>query len=336
MVAISKSRTAPLRSRGKAGWRPVSSASEAPLGRYGDSNGSKTIWSTGWPGLVRYTQRSTTFFSSRMLPGQSCDSSRRTAWLEKPGNTSRPSSLDMSMAKRSASSMMSSRRSRRGGKVMTSNASRSSRSLRNLPSAAKRGRSSLVAAIRRTSARRVLLPPTRSNSPYSMTRNSFSCTKGEVVASSSRNSVPPSARSKRPWWVLDAPVKAPASWPNNSLSSSASDMAAQFIFRAAWAERSDSRCRRSAINSLPVPRSPTMSAGFSSGAIREVASSTSRKAGDSPIGVSGLVIMARNLTKCWSYPPSLYRSNRIANGGIFSNSFKLKEKKRLPSIWHGI
>ncbi|MEW5317923.1 MAG: hypothetical protein WDW38_009182 [Sanguina aurantia] len=37
---------------------------------------------------------------------------------------------------------------------------------------------------------------------------------------SSRNSVPPSACSKRPETRLTAPVKAPASWPNSSLSSS--------------------------------------------------------------------------------------------------------------------
>jgi methylmalonyl-CoA mutase len=60
------------------------------------------------------------------------------------------------------------------------------------------GKSSLVAQTKRTSTLMGRLPPTRSNSPYSMTRSSFSCTRALVVASSSRNRVPPSARSNRP------------------------------------------------------------------------------------------------------------------------------------------
>jgi hypothetical protein len=45
---------------------------------------------------------------------------------------------------------------------------------------------------------------------------------------SSRNSVPPSACSKRPTWRFVAPVKAPASCPNSSLSSSSAGIAAVF------------------------------------------------------------------------------------------------------------
>ena len=44
---------------------------------------------------------------------------------------------------------------------------------------------------------------------------------------SSRNSVPPSASSKRPSLRLMAPVKAPFSWPNSSVSSSVSASAPQ-------------------------------------------------------------------------------------------------------------
>ena len=60
-----------------------------------------------------------------------------------------------------------------------------------------------------------------------------------MVASSSRNIVPPSARSNRPWCVLVAPVKAPASWPKSSLSRSESEMAAQFILRNVASQRFD-------------------------------------------------------------------------------------------------
>jgi hypothetical protein len=45
---------------------------------------------------------------------------------------------------------------------------------------------------------------------------------------SSRKSVPPFARSKRPSRRAAAPVKAPFSCPNSSLSSSGSGIAAQF------------------------------------------------------------------------------------------------------------
>jgi hypothetical protein len=46
---------------------------------------------------------------------------------------------------------------------------------------------------------------------------------------SSRNSVPPSASSKRPLRALIAPVKAPFSWPNSSLSSRSAGIAPQLI-----------------------------------------------------------------------------------------------------------
>ncbi len=50
---------------------------------------------------------------------------------------------------------------------------------------------------------------------------------GEKSPISSRNSVPPSASSIRPLRVWMAPVKAPFSWPNSSLSSRFSLRAAQ-------------------------------------------------------------------------------------------------------------
>jgi hypothetical protein len=56
----------------------------------------------------------------------------------------------------------------------------------------------LVAATMRTSTRSVRLPPTRSNSPSCSTRSSFACIAGDISPTSSRNSVPPSASSKRP------------------------------------------------------------------------------------------------------------------------------------------
>ncbi len=189
----------------------------------------------------------------------------------------------MRTAKCSANSRMSARRSRSGGSVMTSNASRSSRSARNSPRAAMAGRSRLLAAIRRTSTCTGWPPPTRSNLPYSITRSSFSCTEAGVLASSSRNNEPSSARSKRPRRLRSAPVKAPASWPNNSDSSRLSGRLAQSSLINACDQRGDRKCKRSAISSLPVPRSPAISTGRFRAASREVCSSTPRKPGEEPM-----------------------------------------------------
>ena len=98
------------------------------------------------------------------------------------------------------------------------------------------------------------------------------------VPSSSRKSVPPSASSKRPWRVLAAPVKLPASCPNSSASIRVSGSAAQFMTTSGPAQRGDKWCRRSAINSLPVPRSPITRTGRLSGAARLARSTASRKA----------------------------------------------------------
>ena len=71
--------------------------------------------------------------------------------------------------------------------------------------------------------------PTRSNSRCCKTRSSLACSGGGSSPISSRKTVPPSATSSLPFLVAIAPVKAPFSCPNNSLSSSASGMAAQLM-----------------------------------------------------------------------------------------------------------
>ena len=79
----------------------------------------------------------------------------------------------------------------------------------------------------RTSTLMVLGLPSRSNSPVSSTRSSLACTSSGSSPISSRKSVEPSATSKRPTWRVRAPVKAPFSWPNSSLSTSPDGSAAQ-------------------------------------------------------------------------------------------------------------
>ena len=96
------------------------------------------------------------------------------------------------------------------------------------PSATIAGRSRLVAAMSRTSTRSVRVPPRRSNSCSCSTRRILACVLGLMSPISSRNSVPPSACSKRPMRCLSAPVNAPFSWPKSSDSSRFSCSAAQF------------------------------------------------------------------------------------------------------------
>ncbi len=79
-----------------------------------------------------------------------------------------------------------------------------------------------------TSALIVLFPPTRWISFASIARRSFACASMLRSPISSRNSVPVSASSKRPMRRSAAPVKAPFSWPNISLSTRSRGIAAQF------------------------------------------------------------------------------------------------------------
>jgi hypothetical protein len=90
----------------------------------------------------------------------------------------------------------------------------------------------------------------------SRTRKSFTWTAGERSPTSSRNTVPPSAISRRPGLALTAPVNAPRSCPNSSLSRSHSDRAAQFSRKNGRSLRGDSRWTVSASTSLPNPSHP--------------------------------------------------------------------------------
>ena len=163
---------------------------------------------------------------------------------------------------------------------MTSKHKRSSKSALNRPLSTILGRCSLVAATMRTSTRMGRDEPMRVTSPYSTARSNRSCAPILKVPSSSRNNVPPSASSKRPSRARVAPVNAPASCPNNSASISVSGKAAQFMVTKGPSQRALKRCRRSAINSLPVPRSPTTNTGRLSGAARLARSTASKNAVD--------------------------------------------------------
>ena len=76
----------------------------------------------------------------------------------------------------------------------------------------------LVAARIRTSTERLRELPTGVTSPSCSTRSSFACITRLMSPISSRKSVPPSALSNVPRRSATAPVKAPFTWPNISLS----------------------------------------------------------------------------------------------------------------------
>ena len=90
-------------------------------------------------------------------------------------------------------------------------------------------RSWLVAATMRTSIGTLRRPPSWHTSFASIARRIFACADRLMSPISSKNSVPPSACRSLPAYAVCAPVNAPRSKPNSSLSSSPSGMAAQLM-----------------------------------------------------------------------------------------------------------
>ena len=78
----------------------------------------------------------------------------------------------------------------------------------------------------------------------------------------------PDASSNHPVRLLPAPVKAPRSWPNSSLSASSRDSAPQLTGTSGPAGFRPWSCSSRATSSLPVPLSPITSTGAPEGANR--------------------------------------------------------------------
>ena len=97
----------------------------------------------------------------------------------------------------------------------------------NRPSATIDARSRCVAATIRTSTLIGFSAPTRSIQPSCRMRNMRTWAAGGNSPISSRNSVPPSARSNQPRRASTAPVNAPRSWPNSCESISSGGIAPQ-------------------------------------------------------------------------------------------------------------
>ncbi len=111
----------------------------------------------------------------------------------------------------------------------------------------------------RTSILTGALPPSRSISRSCTARSSLACSRTSISLTSSSSSVPPCAASNLPIRRAIAPLNAPFSWPNSSLSSSASGIAAQLSATNGPASRRERRWMWRAITSLPVPDSPEIS-----------------------------------------------------------------------------
>ena len=130
--------------------------------------------------------------------------------------------------------------------------------------------------------------PSRSNSPSCNTRSSLTCTSAGSSPTSSRKIVEPSATSNRPIWRVRAPVNAPFSLPNSSLSTSPDGSAAQLTFTMTCRPRGLRRWIAWARSSLPVPVSPKMSTDESVGATCSAWRRTLRMAGLLPV-----------ISRCW-------------------------------------
>ena len=104
-----------------------------------------------------------------------------------------------------------------------------------------------------------------------------------MLSISSRNSVPPLACSSLPMRRLPAPVKAPASLPNISLSKSVSGSPPQLMATKWPLLRGLASCRQRATSSLPVPVSPWISTSTELAASPESTSRSCRMLGARPI-----------------------------------------------------
>lgn len=140
-----------------------------------------------------------------------------------------------------------------------------------------------MAAIIRVSTFLVLLSPTRSNSPSCNTRKSLTWSLGDVLLISSRNILPVCAASNRPVRLSTAPVNEPLTCPKSSLSSRLSVKAPQFTRIYGPVDRGLRSWIARAINSLPVPVSPTISTQARDGATWRVVRTTSRRPRLEPI-----------------------------------------------------
>ena len=226
--------------------------------------------------------RSTTLRSSRTLP---CQAWRSSAAIYPLSIVSirRPILSANCAAKNRAYSAISPGRSRSDGRWMRKTERRKKRSSRKFPEAISFSRSRFVAAMIRRSTLVGRVSPILMNSPHSSTRSSLACSSTGISPISSRKSVPLSASSNNPFLSLVAPVKLPARWPNNSLSSSSLEKAEQLTATNAPFARGLAWWMACAKTSLPVPVSPVSSTEVSVTATLRASATALRRASDEPM-----------------------------------------------------
>ena len=127
----------------------------------------------------------------------------------------------------------------------------------------------------RKSLRTGRFAPTGRISPYSNTRSSFTWIDSGMSATSSKNSVPPSACSNSPFRACSAPVNAPRAWPNSSLSASDGLSDATLTGTNGPSQRWLYWWIARATSSLPVPLSPRIWTHASVGATTAIRLNTS-------------------------------------------------------------
>ena len=192
-----------------------------------------------------------------MFPVQSYSCNNLTACFEKCF-TAVPCSEANFWAKCEINSGISSLLSFKEGTLIRITAKRWYKSSRKRPSAISFFKSLFVAAMTRTSTLMSLSAPTRVITFSCKARNTLAWAERLMSPISSKKIVPLSATSNLPARSFTAEVKAPFTWPNNSLSINSLGMAAQFTSIkekfALWLFS----CNWWATSSFPVPLGPVI------------------------------------------------------------------------------
>ncbi len=105
-------------------------------------------------------------------------------------------------------------------------------------------------------------PPIRQNFPSCRTCRSLACNPASRSPISSRKSVPRCAASNRPAFLAYAPVNAPRSYPNSSLSIKVPGIAGQFTFTNGPLLQGEFICTSLPTISFPVPLAPRINTGM--------------------------------------------------------------------------
>ena len=207
------------------------------------------------------------------------------------------------------------------------------RSSRNAPCLDHRARRSrLVAAMTRTSTCDRRVPPTRSNSPLLQHAQQLRL-RSQRAARRSRRGRACRRRPARsgPALLASAPVNAPFSWPNSSLSSSvARQRRAVDARRTAAPRAADAAWIARATSSLPVPVSPAISTVLSVAATCAISSRICTSNGERP-SMPSLARASSTSARMVALRASISRISRAFSIAMVACSAKLSSSA--TSLW---